>query len=210
MRLKCDCLEEPGHQLQHPAWHGLESSLTGSIVDLPTRPTQGRKLLKGTAQGEAPSTPEEYLAALPADRAEQLGRLRDLILDKLPDGYREQVDFGMLAYVIPLETYPDTYNKHPLMYAALASQKGHMSLYLMNVYGDEETLQWFTEGFAAAGKKLDMGKACVRFKKLDDLPLDLIGQVIARTPVSEYIASYEAAREQMASNRKARRKCRSS
>lgn len=158
----------------------------------------------------APLTPEEYLSALPPERSEQLRRLRDLILRKLPEGYEEMVDFGMLSYVIPLETYPDTYNKHPLMYAALASQKRHMALYLMNVYGDEETLRWFTEGFAAAGKKLDMGKACVRFKKLDDLPLDLIGDVIARTPVSDYIAAYEAAREQMASNRKARRQAKSS
>ena len=85
-----------------------------------------------------------------------------------------------------------------------------MALYLMNVYGDEETLRWFTEGFAAAGKRLDMGKACVRFKKLDDLPLDFIGDVIARTPVSDYIAAYEASREQMASNRKARRQAKSS
>ena len=166
--------------------------------------------MKSTMEGETPTTPEEYLAALPADRAEQLGRLREIILQRLPEGYQEQVDFGMLAYVIPLETYPETYNKHPLMYAALASQKRHMSLYLMNVYGDDATLQWFTEGFAAAGKKLDMGKACVRFKKLDDLPLDFIGDVIARTPVSEYIAGYEAAREQMASNRKARRREKSS
>ena len=161
--------------------------------------------MRQPAEGAAPSTPEEYLAALPPDRAEQIGRLRDLILQRLPDGYEEQVDFGMLAYVIPLETYPETYNKHPLMYAALASQKRHMSLYLMNVYGDEQTLQWFTEGFAAAGKKLDMGKACVRFKKLDDLPLEFIGDVIARTPVSDYIALYETSREQMTSNRQARR-----
>ena len=161
--------------------------------------------MSNAADGLSPSTPDEYLAGLPPDRAEQLGRLRELILRRLPEGYEEQVDFGMLAYVIPLETYPDTYNKHPLMYAALASQKRHMSLYLMNVYGDERTLQWFAEEYAAAGKRLDMGKACVRFKTLDDLPLELIGNVIARTPVAEYIAAYEASRERMASNRKARR-----
>ena len=160
--------------------------------------------MKQAGETTTTSTPEEYIAALPKDRAEQIGRLRELILQRLPEGYIEQVDFGMLSYVIPLETYPETYNGHPLMYAALASQKRHMSLYLMNVYGDEETLKWFTEGFAAAGKKLDMGKACVRFKKLDDLPLDLIGDVIARTPASEYIASYEELRSQMASNRKSR------
>ena len=150
------------------------------------------------------ANPDEYIASLAPDRAEQLGRLRELILQRLPEGYVEQVDFGMLAYVIPLETYPDTYNGHPLMYAAMASQKRHMSLHLMNVYGDDETLQWFTAGFAAAGKKLDMGKACVRFKKLDDLPLEFIGEVIAHTPVADYIAGYEASRAQMTSNRKAR------
>ena len=92
------------------------------------------------------------------------------------------------------------------MYAALASQKRHMAIYLMNVYGDDETLQWFTEGFAASGKKLDMGKSCVRIKKLEDLPLELIGETIARTPASEYIACYEASRASMEASRKARRK----
>ena len=153
----------------------------------------------------APATPEEYLASLPEDRAEQMGRLRELILRHLPEGYVELMDFGMLSYVIPLETYPETYNGHPLMYAALASQKRHMSLYLMNVYGDEESQRWFADGFAAAGKKLDMGKACVRFKKLDDLPLDVIAAAVARTPVAEYIAGYEESRAQMAARRKERK-----
>ena len=153
-------------------------------------------------------TPEDYINGLSPERAEAIGALRELILESLPDGYAEVIDFGMISFVIPLETYPDTYNGHALMYAALASQKRHMSLYLMNVYGDENTLQWFTDGFAAAGKKLDMGKACVRFKSLDDLPLDLIRQTIARTSVQEYIDSYEAARKAMAENRKSRRKAR--
>ena len=159
-----------------------------------------------TGKGATPATAEEYIAGLPENRAEQIIRLRELILQHLPEGYTEEVGFGMITYVIPLETYPNTYNGHPLMYAALASQKRHMSLYLMNVYGDDATLRWFTGGFAAAGKKLDMGKACVRFKKLDDLPLDLIGEAIARTPVGEYIACYEASRAAMAQNRKARRR----
>ena len=156
--------------------------------------------------GKAPETVEQYIGGLPQERAEQLEQLRQLILEHLPDGYAEVIDFGMISYVIPLDTYPDTYNGHPLMYAALASQKRHMSLYLMNVYGDEETQRWFTEGFAAANKKLDMGKACVRFKKLDDLPLGVIREAIARTPVADYIASYEASRAAMVENREARRK----
>ena len=159
-----------------------------------------------TGRGHSPATAEEYIAALPEERAEQISRLRDLVLRRLPEGYVEEMDFGMIAYVIPLETYPATYNGHPLMYAALASQKRHMSLHLMNIYGDEESQRWFADGFAAAGKKLDMGKSCVRFRKLDDLPLDLIGEAVARTPASEYIAAYEASRAQMAENRKSRRR----
>ena len=171
-----------------------------------------RKLLAGFFRGhvmnqniQGAATPEEYIAGLPEDRAAQIGRLRELILSRLPEGYVEQMDFGVISYVIPLETYPETYNGHPLMYAALASQKRHMAVYLMNVYSDEETLNWFTERYVAAGKKLDMGKSCVRFKRLEDLPLDLVGDVIARTPVAEYIATYEASRAQLSSNRKARR-----
>ena len=160
------------------------------------------------AKERVPSSPDEYIASLPPDRAEQIGQLRELVLRRLPEGYVEQIDFGMICYVIPLETYPVTYNGHPLIYAALASQKRHMALYLMNVYGDEDTLRWFTEGFAASGKKLDMGKSCVRFKKLDDLPMDLIGDVIAQTPIAEYIAGYEASRAQMEANRKARQQAR--
>ncbi len=158
-----------------------------------------------TGEATTPATAEEYIAGLPEERAKQISQLRELILQRLPDGYAEEMGFGMITFVIPLETYPNTYNGHPLMYAALGSQKRHMSLYLMNVYGDGETQRWFADGFAAAGKKLDMGKSCVRFKKLDDLPLELIGETIARTPAAEYIAHYEASRAQMAENRKARR-----
>ena len=145
-------------------------------------------------QADAQSV-QEYLDGLPPDRRQAIETVRQAILDNLPDGYQETMDFGMLAYVIPLETYPDTYNKHPLMYAALASQKRHMAVYLMNVYGDRETERWFTEMYRASGKKLDMSKSCVRFKKLDDLPVDLIGQTIARTSVAEYIQRYEASRK---------------
>lgn len=162
--------------------------------------------MKQTGEPTAPATAEEYIAGLPRERAEQISQLREMILQRLPAGYTEEMGFGMITYVIPLATYPDTYNGHPLMYAALAYQKRHMAIYLMNVYGDDETLQWFTEGFAASGKKLDMGKSCVRFKKLEDLPLELIGETIGRTPVSEYIACYETSRASMEANRKARRK----
>ena len=139
-------------------------------------------------------TVEEYLAELAPDRREAINTVRKVILDNLPSGYEEMMQFGMIGYVIPLERYPVTYNKQALQYAALASQKHYMSVYLMSVYSDSDSEQWFAEQYRASGKKLDMGKSCVRFKKLDDLPLDLIGRAIARTPVDEYIEVYEAAR----------------
>ena len=140
------------------------------------------------------ATVEEYLDELTPPRREAIATVRQVILDHLPQGYQEFMQFGMIGYAVPLEQYPDTYNKRPLMYAALASQKNYMSLYLMNVYGDRETEAWFTEQYRASGKKLDMGKSCVRFKKLDNLPLDLIGKVIARTTVADFIERYEASR----------------
>ena len=133
-----------------------------------------------------------YLAELLPERREAIEAVRKVILDHLPDGFEETLQFGMIAYVIPLERYPETYNKQPLQYAALASQKNYMSLYLMNIYGDPETQQWFVDEYRASGKKLDMGKSCVRFNKLEDLPVDLIGEAIARTSVGDFIKLYEA------------------
>ena len=96
--------------------------------------------------------------------------------------------------MVPLERYPVTYNGQALQFAALSSQKNHMSLYLMNIYGDPEVEQWFVGRYKASGKRLDMGKACVRFKKLDDLPMELIGETIALTPVAKFLERYEASR----------------
>ena len=140
------------------------------------------------------TTVEEYLAGLPGDRRETVEAVRAVVRANLPDGYQETVQFGMIAYVVPLERYPKTYNRQALQYAALASQKNYVSLYLMNVYGDRETERWFMDGYRASGKRLDMGKSCVRFRSVDDLPLDLVGEAVARTPVDEYIALYEKAR----------------
>ena len=145
------------------------------------------------AQSEA-QTIDEYLAELSPDRREAVAAVRKVILDHLSEGYQETMQYGMISYVIPLEKYPLTYNKQPLGYAALASQKNYMSLYLMNIYAKKETEQWFTEEYRASGKKLDMGKSCVRFKKLDDLPMDLIGKAVARTTVAEFIELYEASK----------------
>ena len=139
-------------------------------------------------------TVEEYLAEQTPDRREAMEMMRELILANLPPGYEETIQFGMIGYVVPLERYPVTYNKQALGVLALASQKNYMSIYLMSVYGDEETAKWFEEEFRASGKKLNMGKSCVRFKRPDDLPLDLIGKVVARTSVEEFIDLYERAR----------------
>ena len=141
------------------------------------------------------ATVEEYLAELPEDRRATLSAVRDVIRHNLPAGYRERVGWGMISYDIPLERYADTYNGQPLCYAGLAAHKNHFSLYLMCVYGSAEDEGRLREGFARAGKRLDMGKSCVRFRTLDDLPLDVIGGVIAATPPDEYIAHYEAARK---------------
>ena len=135
-----------------------------------------------------------YLSNLDADRREAISAVRGVILDNLPDGYEETVLFGMITYVVPLSVLADTYNGQPLMYAALASQKRHMSLYLTNVYADGSVEAWFRERYLATGKRLDMGKSCVRFKKLDDLPLDLVGEAVARTPITEFVEIYKASR----------------
>lgn len=143
------------------------------------------------------ATVEEYLADLPEERRNAIQAVRQVVLDNLPDGYEECMAYGMIGYVIPLSRYPNTYNKQPLGLAALASQKRHMAVYLNNVYDDPETLEWFTSIYTATGKPLDMGKSCVRFKRLEDLPLDVIGQAIARTSVDDFLASYEETRSKM-------------
>ena len=140
------------------------------------------------------ATVEEYLGELPAERRQTVEAVRTVIRDNLPDGYEEAMQFGMISYVVPLERYPKTYNGQALSYAALASQKNYVSVYLMNIYSDVETERWFTERYKASGKRLDMGKACVRFKKLDDLPLDLIAEAVALTSVDSFIELYEASR----------------
>ena len=140
------------------------------------------------------SSVSDYLAELPPERRRAIAAVRAIVLENLPDGYAESMQHGMIGYSVPLSRYPKTYNGAPLNYVALASQKNHMALYLMGCYGDEKLARWFEDGFRKAGKKLDMGKSCVRFKKLDDLPLDLIGEAVASMSVDDFIALYERAR----------------
>ncbi|HSG80038.1 MAG TPA: DUF1801 domain-containing protein [Acidimicrobiia bacterium] len=132
-----------------------------------------------------------YLDSLPDDRREAIATVRRTILDNLPAGYEEAMNWGMIAYQVPLETYPETYNGRPLMYAALASQKNHMAVYLTGVYSDETVLQAFVDDYETTGAKLDMGKSCVRFRRLDDLPLDVVGRTIAAVGVDDFIAMME-------------------
>jgi hypothetical protein len=142
-------------------------------------------------------TVTEYLKSLPADRKQALLKVRSVILKNLPKGYVEIMQWGMISYAVPLKLYPSGYGENknvPLPLAGLASQKNHMALYLMINYGSPDIDLWFRKAYKAAGKKLDMGKGCVRFKKLDDLPLDVVGQLMRKLPVKEYIKRYEKMR----------------
>ncbi|NND85166.1 MAG: DUF1801 domain-containing protein [Acidimicrobiia bacterium] len=138
---------------------------------------------------------EDYLAELPADRLDAIEAVREVILDNLPEGYEEAINWGMIAYQVPLERYPDTYNGQPLMLAALASQKRHMAVYLTGVYADQESRDQFLGAYRETGKRLDMGQSCVRFRTLDDLPVELIGEAIAEFEVDEFIALSEKIRK---------------
>jgi hypothetical protein len=140
------------------------------------------------------TTVADYLAALPPDRRKVLSAVRKTILDHLPRGYEEAIQYGMIGYHVPLARYPDTYNGQPLAIAALASQKMYMTLYLMSVYADAVARSWFEKAWRARGKKLDMGKSCIRFKSLDDVALDVIGEAIAKVPVEKFIECVEASR----------------
>jgi hypothetical protein len=139
-------------------------------------------------------TVAEYLDELPADRRSAIEAVRATILDHLPEGYEEAMNWGMITYQVPLAAYPDTYNAQPLMLAALASQKGHMAVYLSGIYADEALRARFEADYRATGKRFDVGKSCVRFRSLDDLPLDVIGWAVAATPLDAFIVSYERGR----------------
>jgi len=139
-------------------------------------------------------TPDEYIASLSGDRRATIAAVRDVVRQNLPAGFEEGMQYGMIAWYVPLERFPDTYNGQPLGLAALASQKNGISLYLNNVYGDPDTDAWFRARWAATGRRLDMGKSCVRFRRLDDVPLDVIGEVIARADLDRFLAQYVGTR----------------
>ena len=144
-------------------------------------------------------TVDEYLRSLPDESRLAISTIRQVILANLPKGYEECMSYGMIGYVVPHKIYPPGYHCDPtlpLPYANLGSQKNHMALYVMTVYGDLATEKWLRKSWETAGKKLDLGKCCIRFKRLGDVPLDVNGQLIARVPVEKHIARIESARNE--------------
>ena len=148
------------------------------------------------------ATVEDYLSGLPADRREAIQMVREVILANLPEGLEEVMNWGMIVYEVPLERYPDTYNKKPLMYAALASQKNHMAVYLTGIYMDDGARREFEDAYRATGKRFDVGQSCVRFRKIDELPLSLIGDTIGSVGMDEFIVRYEDGRKVRRSKRR--------
>lgn len=141
------------------------------------------------------STVKAYLASLPADRRHAIEQIRQVILKNLDPTYEEGVQYGMIGYYVPHSVYPAGYHcdpKQPLPFISLASQKHHMAVYLYCLYQDTTEENWFQKAWAKTGKKLDMGKSCVRFKKIEDVALDIIGQAVKRVPAKKFIANYES------------------
>ena len=140
------------------------------------------------------TTVQSYLDELPEERRIAIETVRNEILKNLPPGYEEGMQYGMIGYYVPHSIYPKGYHcdpKQPLPFVALASQKNHMAVYLFCVYCDPVLVSSFVNRYKETGKRLDMGASCVRFKKIDNLPVELIGEVIAQLPVDEFIATYE-------------------
>ena len=153
----------------------------------------------------APSTPTQYLAALPADRRTAISAVRKTINENLPDGYEEGIQWGMISWFVPLSMYPAGYGenpKAPLPLVCLASQKSGMVLHFPGFYGHSTLSTWFVNEYKKSGKKLDMGKGCVRFKSLGDLALDVVGRTVARVPVKEHIENYRAQRTLLKGSKK--------
>jgi hypothetical protein len=149
----------------------------------------------GDAMGATkPTTPAEYLASLEPERRKVVNAVRSVVKKHLPKGYVEAFNWGMLAYEVPLRLYPDTYNQQPFMYLALASQKSHYALHMMVTTLDQAVMRKLAAAYQASGKKLTMGKGCLRFKSLDDLPLEAVGELVAAIPVERCIELAKGAR----------------
>jgi uncharacterized protein YdhG (YjbR/CyaY superfamily) len=141
------------------------------------------------------NSPEEYIEKLPEERKEAMKKLRAVISDNLPEGYREEMSYGMIGFVVPHSLYPAGYHctpELPLPFMSIASQKNHIAFYHMGLYAEEELMAWFREEYAKFSKyKLDAGKSCLRFKKPDRIPYDLIGELVAKIPAEKWVEIYE-------------------
>lgn len=145
--------------------------------------------------GNKARTVPEYLAGLPEERRKLVRATRALVRKHLPRGYKEEIGWGAITWVVPLSKFPDTYNKQPLCYVAVAAQKHYVSLYLMMAYGDPKRYEWLKGQFAKAGKKMDMGKSCLHFNSLDDIPVDAVAKLIESHTTDQWIAIYEKSRK---------------
>lgn len=134
------------------------------------------------------ATVDEYLAALPDDRRKTISAVLQTVRRNMPKGFEEVMNYGMICWQVPLAVLPDTHNGQPLMYAALASQKHHMALYLCSLYGSTGLRKELEEGYARAGIRLDMGLGCIRFRKLHHVPLPVIGKIIGAISMKQFIA----------------------
>lgn len=143
---------------------------------------------------DVPAAVEEYLSGLDPERRAVVRAVRDVVAAAMPEGYEEGIAYGMIGWTVPLARYPDTYNGQPLGYVGLAAQKRHYALYLHSVYSGPVDPDELRRRWEAGGRKLDLGKSCLRFRRLDDLDLDLVAEVVASTPVEDFIASHERSR----------------
>lgn len=141
-------------------------------------------------------TPDEYIAAIPEDRKPYLQKLRETILKNIPKGFEETMQYCMISYVVPHSIYPDGYHCNPqdaLPFASIASQKNSINLYHSGIYADKKLYDWFVSEYPKyCTRKLDMGKSCVRFKKMEEIPYQLIGQLMKKVKVKDYIKTYES------------------
>lgn len=142
------------------------------------------------------TTIEEYIAELPEERKVAIEKLRLIILKNSPKGFKEEMSYGMIGYVVPHEIYPAGYHcspKLPLPFLAIASQKASINLYHMGIYAKPDLLDWFVTEYQKVSKtKIDMGKSCIRFKKMDSIPFDLIGELVSKMSVEDWISTYES------------------
>ncbi|MES2794841.1 MAG: DUF1801 domain-containing protein [Bacteroidota bacterium] len=139
-------------------------------------------------------TPDEYIANLTADRMAVMSKIRSTILENIPQGFKEEMGYGMLGYVVPHSIFPAGYHcdpKLPLPFLSLASQKNYISFYHMGLYAESNLLDWFTSEYSKTGYKLDMGKCCVRFKKMDKIPYEVLGELSKKITVNEWIEIYQ-------------------